>query len=160
MAHTPAQAAALALARVYLEQGDDKHALRMLRAATLGKSPNVAALVLQVSCFLSPQAVSRQHAPFKQLRDASTGELMNYYHSLVQAQCLMQGRGTPRDARAALALFRRAAAAGRGIEAGREAAWELGRLLLDVCTRILLPPLSLSISRERAFVKFCCWSLN
>ena len=162
MAHTPAQAAALALARMYLEQGDDKHALRMLRAATLGKSPNVAALVLQVSCFLSPQTVSRQHAPssiFKQRRDASTDALINYYHSLVQAQCLMQGRGTPRDARAALGLFRRAAAAGRGIEAGREAAWELGRLLLDVCARIL-PPLSLSISRERAFVKFCCWSLN
>ena len=162
MAHTPAQAAALALARMYLEQGDDKHALRMLRAATLGKSPNVAALVLQVSCFLSPQTVSRQDAPssiFKQRRDASTDALMNYYHSLVQAQCLMQGRGTPRDARAALGLFRRAAAAGRGIEAGSEAAWELGRLLLDVCARIL-PPLSLSISRERALVKFCCWSLN
>ena len=149
MAHTPAQAAALALARVYLEQGDDKHALRMLRAATLGKSPNVAALVLQVSCFLSPQTVSRQHAPssiFKQRRDASTDALINYYHSLVQAQCLMQGRGTPRDARAALDLFRRAAAAGRGIEAGREAAWELGRLLLDVCARSL-PPLSVYLSR-------------
>ena len=73
MSLAAAATAALALARMYLEQGDDKHALRMLRAATLGKSPNVAALVLQVSCFLSPQTVSRQHAPssiFKQRRDA------------------------------------------------------------------------------------------